>query len=232
VHGVRGGLSCPYCCPANSCEWTVISYLLVPSRVTNISPRYLECIESIFSNLTFVFTDATTAEHFIDSHLASGIRFVELCLCLPSIYFPGVLQVPTPLHIRAPNMPWSRLCETLAQCTSLRELNIWCDVKMEQWQELVYERPFFESLFDITTVPRESFVLALPHIHQPKNALPPRPPMPGIQDSYLEGDNLDGVPFTVKRGPRPDYWEAFLAWERMNQRPVLTIDAGPSWAGP
>lgn len=209
---------------------------------------YLECIESLYSTLTFVFTNTDTAEAFISAHPPSAFRSIELCIraspILPELYSPRASEqgplptLPGQPPVNAQNNPWARLCTSLIRCSALRQLEIWFDVKdLRPWQDRVYEIRFFAALFNVKTSGGgqggESFILALPHVEREKRAFERRRRLEGVEESYLEGDSLAGAPFVVKRAPRPNYWQTHLARVRFRDRirAVLTIDAGPPAAG-
>ncbi|KAK3939051.1 hypothetical protein QBC46DRAFT_388960 [Diplogelasinospora grovesii] len=142
---------------------------------------YLECIESIYENLTFIFTDLVTAGAFLDPTLypfrVASVRSIELCIrftnLLPELYFPdaSVVVGPQPGHpnskpVSMDNNPWQRVCDALKECQKLRDLHIWLDTKdLRPWSQRVHEMRMFRPLFDVKTSGR--FVLALPE--------PPRP---------------------------------------------------------
>ncbi|OIW28268.1 hypothetical protein CONLIGDRAFT_632525 [Coniochaeta ligniaria NRRL 30616] len=196
---------------------------------------YRECIESIYENLTFVFTDTTTAESFIDLHPPPTLRSLELCIRLPvfltELYCPPSFQhhprVSSPDHpgFDAHDNPWATLCNALAHRITLRRLNIWLDIQnLRAWDERVWERRLLKPLAAVS-VPRECFTLALPE-------LGPLGKGRGEKNgrTYLEGEYLDRAPFEVKRAPRPNYTEAYLARMLANTT-LLTIDAGPAHGG-
>jgi hypothetical protein len=128
------------------------------------------------------------------------------------------------------NNPWAKLCSTLSEhCTDLRRLGLWFDTKhLDGWTDRVCERLFFADLWSVRVVRGSGegggFVLALPELNRMQ--MKGRRETSEVGDSYLVGEALEGAPFRVVRGARPNYWEAHFARFSASQD-VLTIDAGP-----
>lgn len=209
---------------------------------TNTTLRYQESKHTLYTTLTFVFTDHTTASTFIPLFGPSALRSLELAIRIPlalkELYLPVTHPPPqrslpsTFFPFSTQNNPWARTCAALAACTRLRRLSLWFDIRhLDGWTGRVWERIFFADLWAVRV--RGDFVLALPQLdaagmrrRRPEGAAS----APGV-DAYLAGEAvLDGAPFTVVRGPRPDYWAAHLGRVMARTRTradVLAIEAGP-----
>jgi len=178
--------------------------------------RYLECVESIYENLTFCFTDQSVLHLFLDSYGADTIRSIELGIeaspLLMEVYFHAPAG-PSPAIasggvITIHNNPWQKTCSKLSEQTRLRRLHVWFDLQdLRPWHSRVVETAFFDGLWGVCAA---DFVLMLPELH-----INNRGPSAELQAYLLEGETLEGAPFVVERGPRPNKWRLHLS--RMNQ---------------
>ncbi|KAK4109027.1 hypothetical protein N656DRAFT_847984 [Canariomyces notabilis] len=159
--------------------------------------RYLECLPSIYSNTTFVFTNEREAVAFL---LAYGqdddrypLRSLELCVRVSS--FVGWIyasepedEVQPPPHLCAgPGGPgvsiksnsWHHVCDLLAKLPILRSLHVWVDADDSRpWHRRTRETRFFKRLFDVRVANGGSL------------------------------QKIKDAPFVVERGPRPAYWDS------------------------
>lgn len=180
------------------------------------SGRYLECVESIYENLTFCFTEQSTLHLFLDLYGADTIRSIELGIeaspLLMEVYFHAPAG-PSPAIasggvITIDNNPWQKTCSMLSEQTRLRRLHVWFDLRdLRSWHSRVVETAFFDGLLGVRAA---NFVLMLPELH-----LNNRGQSVELQAYLLEGEKLEGAPFVVERGPRPNKWRVHLS--RMNQ---------------
>ncbi|GAB1319425.1 hypothetical protein MFIFM68171_09635 [Madurella fahalii] len=187
---------------------------------------YLECLPSIYSNTTFVFTDMREVKEFL---LAFGgdderypLRSLELCIrttnLMTEIYYPAmdgagdegppaVFAGTANPGLSMKNNPWRHVCDLLVELPNLQYLHIWFDSRdLRPWHRRVSEMRFFGRLFDVRVANKGRFVLALPE-------LPAKRGMSSHQaweNHYLEGDKIATAPFTVERGPRPNNWRVHL----------------------
>ncbi|KAK4153011.1 hypothetical protein C8A00DRAFT_44017 [Chaetomidium leptoderma] len=186
---------------------------------------YLECLPSLYSNITFVFTDTRTAGDFLSRYNQDPerypIRSLEFCLRLPNIltelYYPpagnnGDEGPPAIFAGRAhpslslTNNPWARLCDELAALPNLQDLRFWLDASdLRPWHKRVSETRFFGRLFDVRVPDKSRFVLGLPELPERRG-----PDSLALAAHYLEGHNMDNAPFTLERGPRPNNWRVHL----------------------
>lgn len=153
---------------------------------------------------------------------------------LPELYRPASTDSSGddsshPPLLTAHNNPWARLCRALARrpATGLRTLTVWVDIKhLKGWTGArVWERRFFEPLTEVEGV--REFVLALPEVGGQSML-----PVEAYFGSRPDDGDGEGLPFVVRRGPRPDYWAAHLARVRVRTRtPLLGIEAGPGHGG-
>jgi len=180
----------------------------VPS-VSLCCASYLEAQPTIFSDVTFIFTDILVASSFVFLPPAAFHR-LELCLsasaALAELYFPRTEQEgpfptrPRRAYITAQNNDWQRLCAQLATLPALHALRVWFDCKdLRPWHKRFAETPFFRGLWDVRA---REFTLALPK-------LPVRRELEAAM--FLEGEALEGAPFVVERGPRPNNWLVHLS---------------------
>ncbi|KAL2130022.1 hypothetical protein VTI74DRAFT_6993 [Chaetomium olivicolor] len=186
---------------------------------------YIECLPSLYSNTTFIFTDTPTAEEFL-SHYASDtdrfpIRSLELSIratnILTEIYYPpntpGNDEGPPPVFagqarpsLNMANNPWQRVCDLLIKLTNLQDLRIWFDSSdLRPWHKRVSEMRFFGKLFEVRVPDRNRFVLSLPELPTRRG-----PDAQVLQGHYLEGEKIENAPFVVERGPRPNNWRVHL----------------------
>lgn len=170
----------------------------------------MECIESIFDSITFVFIDQVVARTFLRLWSPHAVRSVEICLAatnfLTELYFPSPQGPPSQLANGPPvtvdNNPWLHLCQALASQTRLRRLHVWFDSRdLRPWHSRVVETRLFAALGRARA---DDFVLLLPElVAGDRLALPP--------GSYLEGEALEAAPFEVRRGPRLNNWRVHLS---------------------
>ncbi|KAK4240526.1 hypothetical protein C8A03DRAFT_31344 [Achaetomium macrosporum] len=182
---------------------------------------YIECLPSLYSNTTFVFTNTNTAAEFLALYSEDTerhpLRSLELCIraanILTEIYYPtggpgGDEGPPAVFAGRArpflsmQNNPWQRVCDYLIKLRDLQELRIWFDSSdLRPWHKRVSETRFFGKLFDVRVPDKSRFVLGLPELPARRG-----PDAQLLEGQYLEGENLEHAPFTVERGPRPNNW--------------------------
>ena len=176
---------------------------------------YLEGFPSIFEAVTFCITDMMQAGRLLSTPWAAcNIRSVDVSLqitaSLTDFYLlrPGTDsaiiastgQSGTPVNARS-NV-WETACRALAAMPQLRRLRIWIDSRdLRPWHEAAAETRLFASLAQIRRP--QHFVLCLPKLPDDDAARS----LPGL---YLEGAELDGKPFKVERGDRPNKWVVFL----------------------
>ncbi|KAK3389633.1 hypothetical protein B0H63DRAFT_464082 [Podospora didyma] len=185
---------------------------------------YLECVSSIYSNLTFIFTDLLTAGDFLRMHSQrtpeqGNIRSLELSVrvinILSELYFP-----PTETEGRGPHgrrqervvaskyvsmeaNPWATVCDHLVAMPNLHDLRIWFDTRdLRPWHNRVSEARLFAKLAQVNVQSSKSrFILALPTLAANRGLDP---------QHFFEGDCLEDLPFVVERAPRANNWEIHL----------------------
>jgi hypothetical protein len=204
-----------------------------------VSLRFLEAQHSLFTTLTFVFTDIPTATSFLTSYPPSTFRHLEFSIRshpgLTELYYPSHLR-PGPLPsipgfsdsgVSPSNNPWSHFCAALSACTNLQTINLAFDIRdLRAWGDRVYERSFFDGLWGVRT--SGLFVLRLPEVRgEAGDGKVGRPAGEGIELEYLEGRNLVGAPFVLLRAQRPDYMKVHLDNLRSTQRRMLALPAPP-----
>ncbi|KAL2022884.1 hypothetical protein VTK56DRAFT_4415 [Thermocarpiscus australiensis] len=196
-----------------------------PDVLTTCKRMYLECLPSLYSNTTFVFTDTSTVEHFLSRYGGDDERYplrsLELCIratnLMTELYFPtaaGDDEGPPAIFagtarpgLSMSNNPWQRVCDLLAGLPSLQALHIWFDSRdLRPWHKRVSEIRFFRRLFDVRVANKDRFVLALPELPDRRGT----PDLQVLEGHYLEGKNIQNAPFTVVRGPRPNNWRVLL----------------------
>ncbi|KAK4114493.1 hypothetical protein N656DRAFT_705527, partial [Canariomyces notabilis] len=185
----------------------------------------LECLPSIYSNITFVFTDTNTAEQFLcrygQDQQRYPLRSLELCIratnLITELYFPTAGEDdegPPALFagtarpgLSMKNNPWQRVCDMLTELPKLQALHIWFDSRdLRPWHKRVSETRFFKRLFDVRVLDRTRFVLALPELPEKRGT----PDIQVLESHYLEGDRIEHAPFTIVREPRPNNWQVLL----------------------
>ncbi|KAK4174884.1 hypothetical protein QBC36DRAFT_332702 [Triangularia setosa] len=201
-----------------------MSLLLVCKRM------YSEALPSLFASTTFIFTDLSEAHEWLS--LYGGIperlpiRSLEICILtthlMTELYFPTSEEGeegpnPTFGHSRTNNIsedshpgismhsnPWQRVCDQLALLPNLQNLHVWFHTKdLRDWHKRMSETRFFARLFNVKVKDRNRFVLALPDLPlKPKRGLP--------SHHFFDNENLEGAPFLVERGPRPNNWRVHL----------------------
>lgn len=196
--------------------------------------RYLECLPSLYANTTFILTDTRTAGEFLSTYSTDAerhpIRSLEISIRVPNliteIYYPpassnGDEGPPAIFAGRArPTLsmkhnPWQQLCDQLVELPNLQDLHIWFDASdLRPWHKRVSETRFFGRLLDVRVSDKRRFVLGLPELAERRG-----PDSQALQDHYLEGDKLDGLPFTLERGPRPNNW-------RVHMQNIVTVGIG------
>lgn len=162
---------------------------------------------------TFCFTDVVTARDFLAQHsTVRNIRNIDISLrvkpLLTELYFPASDGEPQPhigggvVRATAKKNPWEDLCRRLC-AASLRRLHLRLDSEdLRPWHQRVDEVRFFEQLSRARAA--RACVLYLPDI-------PEAPEHQGLPGAYLEGERLEGAPFEVRRGPRPNNWQVHLS---------------------
>lgn len=104
--------------------------------------------------------------------------------------------------------PWQQLCDALVALPPphLHALRIWLDSSdLRPWHKRVSETRFLGRLFEVRGLARERFVLGLPELPERRG-----PDTHVLGEQYLEGERLEGAPFCVIRGPRPNNWRVHL----------------------
>lgn len=183
--------------------------------------RYQECYKSIYENLTFCFTEQDVLRLFLNLYKPETIRSIELCIkatpLLLELYSSHAPSGPSPSIasggiLTIDNNPWQTTCTLLASLTRLRRLHIWFDSRdLRPWRSRVDEKTFFARLWAVRA---HDFVLMLPELHTGGGIGGGQ--SEDLNPLYLEGENLEGAPFVVERGPRPNKWRLHLS--RMNQQ--------------
>ncbi|KAK4188276.1 hypothetical protein QBC35DRAFT_382906 [Podospora australis] len=190
---------------------------------------YLESLPTLYSSITWVFTDLSDCHDFLSLYSSSPDRFpirsIELTIrttqLLTELYYPSSSSDgPNPTFgtqgqgggsshpgISMENNPWSRVCDSLSQLKNLHSLRIWFDTRdLRGWHTRVSETRFFAKLFNVKGVKnKKNFILALPQVPHfgPGGSL-------NEAEHHLAGEILEAAPFTVERGPRPDNWRVHL----------------------
>ena len=187
--------------------------------------RYLECLPSLYSNTTFIFTDLIEASAFLtlysNQHELYPIRSLELCIrtsqLMTELYYPSAelgaagdegppASFGDSAHpgLSMENNPWQVICDRLVELPNLQSLRIWFDTRdLRDWHKRVSEARFFQRLFDVRVGQKEKFVLGLPLLPAAaKRGLP--------NHHFLEGEVVQDAPFVVVRGPRPNNWRVHL----------------------
>lgn len=160
---------------------------------------------------TLCFTDVVAARDFLARYsTAWNVRNIDISLrlkpLLTELYFPGPDGEPQPhvagLPVTCDNNPWEDLCARLCALPCLRRLHLRLDSEdLRPWHKRVHERRFLARLFGVRA---RVCVLYLPEI-------PQAPELQGLPGCYLEGDALEGAPFELQRGPRPNNWQLHLS---------------------
>ncbi len=104
--------------------------------------------------------------------------------------------------------PWQRVCDALAALPQLQALRVWLDSSdLRPWHKRVSETRFFGRLFDVRVAGGDvsKFVLGLPELPERRG-----PDSQALQGQYLEGEKLEGAPFVLERGVRPNNWRVHL----------------------
>ncbi|KAH6632276.1 hypothetical protein F5144DRAFT_603017 [Chaetomium tenue] len=198
------------------------------SVLTTCKRMYLEALPSLYANTTFIFTDTRTAVDFLTRYTTSSssnpsqhpIRSVEICIrvtnLITEIYYPptdphgngnGTDTGPPAIFagrarpaLSMTHNPWQQLCDALVALPSLHNLHVWLDSSdLRPWHKRVSETRFLGRLFDVRGPAPERFVLSLPELPERRG-----PDTHVLGGQYLEGERLEGAPFTVERGPRPN----------------------------
>ncbi|KAK0726393.1 hypothetical protein B0T21DRAFT_385662 [Apiosordaria backusii] len=197
-----------------------MSLLLVCKRM------YREALPSLVASTTFIFTDLFEAHEWLSLYGGNPerlpIRSLEICILttqlMTELYFPtseeGEGPNPTFGHsnnnddshpgISMDSNPWQRVCDQLALLPNLQNLYIWFHTRdLREWHKRMSETRFFARLFNVTVKDRNKFILALPDLPlKPKRGLP--------SHHFFENETLEGAPFVVERGPRPNNWRVHL----------------------
>ncbi|KAK4663213.1 hypothetical protein QC763_606650 [Podospora pseudopauciseta] len=191
---------------------------------------YREALPSLVANTTFVFTDLLEAHGWLSLYGGNPeklpIRSLEICILttqlMTELYFPTSEENegpnPTFGHGNSSNgrsedshpgitmhsNPWQRVCDQLALLPNLHSLHIWFHTRdLRDWHKRMSETRFFAKLFNVKVKDRNQFVLALPDLPlKPKRGLP--------SHHFFENETLEGAPFVVERGPRPNNWRVHL----------------------
>ena len=94
-------------------------------------------------------------------------------------------------------------CHALATLPQLRRLRVWIDSKdLRPWHKAAAETDLFATLAEVRKP--TDFVLCLPDLPEDESKW-------GLPGRYLEGERLDGAPFHVERGERPNNWKVYLS---------------------
>ncbi|KAK3352599.1 hypothetical protein B0T25DRAFT_567878 [Lasiosphaeria hispida] len=211
-----------------ACEEPLAAQLLLPSAtflpVLLTSKRmYLESLPSLYSSLTFLFTDLPLTADFLTRYTPTlPLRSLELHIratpLLTELYYPYSPAGPDPVsaggHITMAHNPWARVCALLAQqpppgTTTLHSLRIWFDTRdLRPWHKRVSETRLFAGLLGVRVLRKPRFLLELPEL-----PVETRTASEGLEaNHFFAGDAvLDGAPFTVVRGPRPNNWRVHFA---------------------
>lgn len=167
---------------------------------------------------TFCFTDIIAARDFLAEYsTVRNIRNVDISLrvkpLITELYFPGPdggEPEPEPhvgggggARVTPERNPWEDLCRRLCALPGLRRLHLRLDSEdLRPWHKRVDERRFLARLLGVRA--RARCVLYLPDV-------PGSPELQGLPGRYLEGEALEGAPFEVRRGPRPNNWQLHLS---------------------
>ena len=179
--------------------------------VLSLPTRYLEAHPTIFSDVTFIFTEVAVAAQFLSLRRWHGMAFqsIEICARMPhpspELYRPDkdrsgpLAGRPDRSRLSSKSNAWERLCSVLAGMGEIRELRIWLDRHgLPNWHVNLSEWRFCDRLRDVRA---KVFVLGLPDVPEDREE---------AACDYLEGAILDELPFVVERAPRIDNWRANL----------------------
>lgn len=103
--------------------------------------RYLECRESIYSQVTFVFTNINTAVDLLVTRMtpiALEIQHLQLSFILP---IARENPEDDPKVWKQLFTPWLSLCQNLSNMVKLRQVNIWLDAKVSGYREYLLKSP-------------------------------------------------------------------------------------------
>ncbi|KAK0715269.1 hypothetical protein B0H67DRAFT_645041 [Lasiosphaeris hirsuta] len=216
-------------------DLTFLPVLLTSKRM------YLECLPSLYSSLTFIFTDLTIAFDFLIRYTPTlPLRSLELHIratpLLTELYYPtpsasGPAPTVSAGPLSASHNPWARVCDLLATQPALHSLRIWFDTRdLRPWAARVSETRLFAGLFAVRVVSQMSlfsnassvlggrarFLLELPELPESGESEGTAAVRRGLgPEHFLEGDEvLARAPFTVVRGARPDNWQVYHFWRQ------------------
>ncbi|KAK1752318.1 hypothetical protein QBC47DRAFT_390262 [Echria macrotheca] len=206
--------------------------------LTTCKRMYLEALPSLYQNTTFIFNDTAEAAEFLAMYTPSPsspssspitLRSIEMYMrasnLLTELYYPyaemaapGVdsSEGPSPIYVGAgagrlsmANNPWARACESLARQPDLRSLYVWFDTRdLRAWWKRVSETNLFARLREVHVKDRRRFILALPTL--PEHTAAEWMPFGLPPHHFLVGDELEGAPFVVVRGERPNNWRVHM----------------------
>ena len=140
----------------------------------------------------------------VEISLLMTASLTDFYLLLPGMGNAAIASAGTSsTPVNARNNVWETIGRALVAMPNLRRLRVWVDSKdLRPWHKAAAETRIFARLAEVRQP--ADFVLSLPSLPEDEAAR-------DLAGCYLEGEELEGKPFRVERGERPDKWKVYLS---------------------